>query len=84
MVIAMMPIVLFGLISFIALSRTKEIDIRETLGANVNRIVFLLCSEFMILVILGNVLAAPIIIDFGKSSLSNFAYHTNTDHLISS
>ena len=48
---------LFGLISFIATQRTREIGIRKVLGATVGNVTTLLAKEFMVLVVLGNVLA---------------------------
>lgn len=51
---------LLGLSSFIAEQRTKEIGIRKVLGASVNDIMKLLSKEFVILIIIGFVLAVPI------------------------
>lgn len=51
---------LFGLASFTAEQRTKEIGIRKVLGATVTNIVGLLSKDFLILVLLGFVIAAPI------------------------
>ncbi len=63
---------LFGLSSFSALKRTKEIGIRKAIGADVGQIVTLLSKEFLILVVIGNVLAWPLIY-FGMGSwLQNF------------
>ena len=63
---------LFGLSSFSALKRTKEIGIRKAIGADVGQIVALLSKEFLILVVIGNVLAWPIIY-FGMGAwLENF------------
>jgi putative ABC transport system permease protein len=51
---------LFGLASFTALQRTKEIGIRKVLGASVPSILKLLYYEFAILLIVAFVLAAPV------------------------
>ncbi len=73
---------LFGLISFVALSKTKEVGIRKTLGASVSNIVFIFSKEFIILVIIGNLIAIPMVWHFGNQWLENFAYHTEMQVLI--
>jgi putative ABC transport system permease protein len=50
---------LFGLSSFAAERRTKEIGIRKVLGASVTSIVSLLSSDFIKLVLLANLIAWP-------------------------
>jgi putative ABC transport system permease protein len=52
---------LFGLASFTAAQRTKEIGIRKVLGSSVTSIFFLLSRDFMKLVIIGNLIAIPFI-----------------------
>jgi putative ABC transport system permease protein len=51
---------LFGLASFTAEQRTKEIGIRKVLGASVSSIVNLISKDFSILVIIAFVIAAPL------------------------
>ena len=51
---------LFGLAAFTAEQRTKEIGIRKTLGASVPNIVRLLSREFVILVLLADLIAFPL------------------------
>jgi len=51
---------LYGLISFMALRRHKEIGIRKVLGATVGSIVLMLSSEFTMLIMLAFVIASPI------------------------
>ncbi|UCC44969.1 MAG: ABC transporter permease [Candidatus Zixiibacteriota bacterium] len=51
---------IFGLVSYTAEQRTKEIGIRKVLGASVPSIVQLLSKEFAILVVLANVIGLPI------------------------
>lgn len=51
---------LFGLSSFTAMQRTKEIGVRKALGATVSSILTLLSKDFTRLVIVGIVLAVPL------------------------
>jgi len=73
---------LLGLVSFMVLSRTKEIGIRKILGADVFGLVKLLSKEFTVLVIMANLLAIPVIWYFGEQWLQNFAYRMNIDPTI--
>lgn len=65
---------LFGLASFTAEQRTKEIGIRKTLGASVTSIVVLLSREFTYLVLIANLLAWPIAYYGMTRWLEGFAY----------
>ncbi|GEO09203.1 ABC transporter permease [Segetibacter aerophilus] len=51
---------LYGLVSFLAIQRQKEIGIRKVLGASVQGIVYMFSKEFVILVIIAFLLAAPL------------------------
>jgi putative ABC transport system permease protein len=65
---------LFGMASFAAEQRTKEIGIRKVLGASVPGIVVLLSKDFLKLVVAANIIAWPLAY-FGMSRwLQNFAY----------
>jgi putative ABC transport system permease protein len=65
---------LFGLSTFIAEQRTKEIGIRKVLGASVNGIVQLLSKDFIILVAISFVIAAPVAWWAMNKWLEDFAY----------
>jgi len=65
---------LFGLASFAAERRTKEIGIRKVLGASVPAVVRLLVKEFVILVAIANLIAWPIAYFVMKSWLQDFSY----------
>jgi putative ABC transport system permease protein len=65
---------LFGLASFTADQRTKEIGIRKVLGASVSNVVVLLSRDFTKWVILANVLAWPVAYLVMNKWLQNFAY----------
>lgn len=68
---------LFGLASFTAEKRTKEIGIRKVLGAPVLGIIYLLSKEFTKWVIVANVIAWPLAYFVMQKWLQNFAYRTN-------
>ncbi len=65
---------LFGLASFTASKRTKEIGIRKTLGATVPNILALLSKDYLKLVVLANVIAWPVIYYLSVQWLQNFPY----------
>jgi putative ABC transport system permease protein len=67
---------LYGLISFAAVQRTKEIGIRKVLGATVNGITYLLSKSFLKLVGLAFLVATPIAWWIMNSWLQDFAYRT--------
>jgi putative ABC transport system permease protein len=66
---------LFGLASFTAEQRTKEIGIRKVLGASINNIVRMLSSEFLKLVLVATCIAFPIAWWSINRWLEGFAYH---------
>ena len=68
---------LFGLASFMAEQRTKEIGVRKVLGASINGILVLLSKEFCKWVIIANVVAWPLAYFAMNKWLSDFAYRTN-------
>jgi len=65
---------LYGLVSFMAIQRTKEIGIRKVLGASVHNIIYLMSKEFTLLIILAFVISAPIAYYFMHEWLKNYAY----------
>jgi putative ABC transport system permease protein len=65
---------LFGLTTFAAEQRTKEIGIRKVLGASDSRIFVLLSKEFIRWVLLANLIAWPIAYYTMNKWLENFAY----------
>jgi ABC-type antimicrobial peptide transport system permease subunit len=68
---------LFGLASFTAVQRRKEIGVRKVLGASVSSIVSLLSKDFLKLVILSMALASPIAWYFMSNWLNEFAFRIN-------
>jgi len=65
---------LFGLAAYTAQRRTKEIGIRKVLGASVSGLVMMLSREFVRLVAIAFVLAAPIAYFAMENWLASFAY----------
>jgi putative ABC transport system permease protein len=68
---------LFGLVTFTAEQRVKEIGIRKVLGASVTSIVRLLSTDLMRLVIIATIIACPIAWYAMNSWLQDFAYKIN-------
>ncbi len=68
---------LFGLASFIAEQRTREIGIRKVLGASVLQLWVLLSREFVVLVLVAFAIAAPIAWVYGQEWLRGFDYRAN-------
>ncbi len=68
---------LFGLASFTAEQRTREIGVRKVLGASAPQIVVLLSKEFAKWVLFANVLAWPAAYFVMRNWLQRFAYRTN-------
>tara|TARA_R110002111_G_scaffold3789_8_gene22608 strand:- start:512 stop:2944 length:2433 start_codon:yes stop_codon:yes gene_type:complete len=65
---------LFGLATYIAEQRTKEIGIRKVLGASVTNIVKMLSKDFVKLVMLAFIIATPIAWWFMSKWLEDFAF----------
>jgi len=65
---------LYGLISFMAVQKTKEVGIRKVLGASVGNIIYLFSKEFTILIIIAFLLAAPFAYYMMSKWLNNFAF----------
>ena len=73
---------LFGLASFLAEKRMKEIGIRKVLGADMPDILRLLSEEFIVPVLVANMIAWPVAYFAMSSWLQNFAYHTHIGLLL--
>ncbi len=68
---------LYGLVSFMAVQRIKEIGIRKVLGASVQNIIYLFSKEFTILIIIGFLVAVPVAYYMMNSWLENFVFRIN-------
>ncbi len=73
---------LFGLSAFTAMQKTKEIGVRKVLGASVKGVFYMLSREFMILILVANIIAWPIIYFVMNSWLQGFEYRTSLDPLV--
>ena len=82
MIVALLTIIiaclgLFGLATYSAEQRIKEIGIRKVLGASVVSIVSMLSKDFLKLVLMAALLAFPIAWWAMNNWLQDFAYHIN-------
>ncbi|OGU37504.1 MAG: hypothetical protein A2068_07490 [Ignavibacteria bacterium GWB2_35_6b] len=68
---------LFGLVSFLAEQKKREIGIRKVLGASSNSISILISTDFLKLLIVSTVIALPISYLMLDNWLDNFAYRIN-------
>jgi putative ABC transport system permease protein len=73
---------LLGLVSFMVVARTKEIGVRKVLGADALNITTLLTKEFVVLIVIANVLAFPLIWYFAENWLKLFAFRIALNPLL--
>ena len=73
---------LFGLASFAAAQRTREIGIRKVLGASITRLVAMLSYNFVKLIVPAVLIAAPVAYLVAKRWLENFAYRIEVKPVI--
>ncbi len=67
---------LFGMASFMAEQRIKEIGVRKVLGASVFNLWGMLSKDFVLLVIVSLVIASPVAYYFMHNWLQNYQYHS--------
>ena len=65
---------LFGLASYVAETRTKEVGVRKVLGASVLNLWGLLSKDFLVLVVIAFLLATPLAYYFGHRWLASYTY----------
>ena len=73
---------LFGLATFMANQRTKEIGVRKVLGASVESIVLMFSQEYVKLIIFGFLLASPLAWYVMNQWLDQFAYKIKVGPLV--
>lgn len=70
---------LFGLASYAAEKRIKEIGIRKVLGASVNGLIIMLCSDFARLILISLVLGSALSYYITTKFLEQYAFHVSLD-----
>ena len=70
---------LYGLVSFMAVQKTKEVGIRKVLGAGIGHIVYIFSKEFTVLILIAFFIAAPVAWYISSNWLQGFAYKINMD-----
>jgi len=70
---------LYGLASFMAVQRIKEVGIRKVLGATAGNIVYLFSREFILLIVFAFAIATPIAWFSMHRWLEDYAYRINID-----
>lgn len=70
---------LYGLVSFMAVRRTREMGIRKVLGASPMNIVYLLSKEFTVLILLAFILSGPVSYYVMKGWLQNYTYRISME-----
>jgi len=73
---------LFGLTSYTAIRKTKEIGIRKVQGANVNQIIYLLQREILFITMIAITIAIPITILVFQIWLREFAYQVGMNYIL--
>ncbi len=73
---------LFGMVTYSAEKRIKEIGIRKVVGASVSQIVNLLSWSYVKLLIIAGSIAVPISILTGKMFQGLFIFHDNLNYLL--
>ena len=68
---------LYGLASFMAVQRIKEVGIRKVLGASVRNIIVLFSKEFLMLIAIAFVIAAPFAWYYMHDWLQDFVYRVS-------
>jgi ABC-type antimicrobial peptide transport system permease subunit len=66
---------LFGLASFTAERRTKEIGIRKVMGASAGNLIIMLCSDFTNLVLVSLLIGFPVSWYLIREYLADYAFH---------
>lgn len=72
---------LYGLVSFMAVRKTKEIGVRKVLGAGIRSILWLFAKEFALLIAIAFVITVPVAWTVMNQWLQGFEYHIDVSPL---
>ena len=73
---------IFGLVTYVVESKTKELGIRKIFGATVRNLTGMLTKEFFILVAISSVIAIPLAYWCIEQMLQDYSYRISIDWLI--
>jgi len=73
---------LYGLASYTAEQRTKEIGVRKVLGATSKGLLMLLSKQYFYIIMVSNAIAIPITVYLLQNWQNNYAYHVNTSVIL--
>ncbi len=73
---------LFGLATFNAEMRTREIGIRKVLGASTQQVVFMLSKDYFKLIVIATLVASPVAWWLVQHWLQGYAYHTTLSPML--
>ncbi|MEM6321455.1 MAG: FtsX-like permease family protein [Bacteroidota bacterium] len=73
---------LAGIVSYIALNRRKEISIRRVFGASTKDVLWAMNRDFVGLMVIATILAAPLAVYLTNRWLADFAFHISTNPLV--
>jgi putative ABC transport system permease protein len=68
---------LVGLVAYALKTRTKELAVRQVLGAQLRDLINLMSREYFIVLLAGSVIAIPVSVSALNLWLQGFAYHVN-------
>ena len=68
---------LLGLTSYVTEQRSKETSLRKIMGASVNQVIWLLNKDFLILVLISNLISWPVTFYLMDRWIMGFAYRMN-------
>jgi putative ABC transport system permease protein len=68
---------LYGLIALICKYRMKEVGVRKVLGASINSVIYTLSKSFVLIIVVANLIAWPIVYIIARNWINSFAYQVD-------